>query len=1047
MRKNRIKLTALAVSALMALEIVPSAVWAADLFSDGLNTGQEVLFESSEAEVSEAEATEAVMAEESPDSAGSAAKDITGVNFHYSGDSVVVDFSVSNEDGTSTPFANQPAVKGAGGNLIRPATCYTPETAVYSFSYNGYTVLSTNGGVSISTDCQTWTGADGEHAITAQPGAFTEDSNAGWIICTPGSKSLSGKYGHDDLEQTEKVTISPTCEPGEKVVYLACKTCGKITTGAFAEKDPTAAEIKEYIQSAGNGTVYDANGDGKLDNGDFQLKAIDANGHKYDDTKPVTVTEEYYAEHAGELPESCRPYNCRWAAESGGTGKMVACDSDDPDTEFIESADKDAYYSLVLECVYCHKPAYFKKVTLRDASGHMSGIYYEQQTDGNIEGFAAVRNGRKVVIRFGADEYDLDGDGDRSEEVTRINQDLVLNPAVPVLTNCSKLGYYMVRTYESDTNGPVAQKQVEVNKGHVWGNTEVARGTEPGLGATETEDAKLLANTTNNGSNGFDVVRDENGDVTEAKSLNCATVAKYQLYHQCLSPSCGAKEKVGDVQETKENTDMHQWGEWKDPVDSDNKYYPIEGDSLHHRKFTYQNRVCTLCGKRDLQLYGETEEEHTLVKTKYDNEGEDETYVAPTCGKDGSYDVIMRCPCGYEDESTRKSTAVPKTDKHDFGDNPVEIQIVGNIQIGGRVPSEPETKDPSYTVYAQVVRKCTVCGEYDSNGIEGVSAGELGYLAGSTNGAKTDYPSTDETGFGPSVIIDTTAEGRTFTDYEEAEKDPVTHLSYPCSVEWITVNFSWTGNVDGEAQTLTASKTVPYYSSETAYTSASPHRPGKAKVENEVKPTTEAPGSYDSVVYCTVCGAEISRKEVTVAQLGKAPDVTAKPVDYNTVRISWTEVEGAERYKLYYKSSNLGISKWKLLRSATGTSCECSGLVTGAKYRFTVKAVIDGAEGEYSKKGAVAAPKLKIPKIKKVAALANGRNKITWSRIDGATGYIIQRNTGKKWVRVGTVKKGAMTYWVDKKPVLGATYKVRAYRFVNNINFSKNVYSGFSSAE
>ena len=46
------------------------------------------------------------------------------------------------------------------------------------------------------------------------------------------------------------------------------------------------------------------------------------------------------------------------------------------------------------------------------------------------------------------------------------------------------------------------------------------------------------------------------------------------------------------------------------------------------------------------------------------------------------------------------------------------------------------------------------------------------------------------------------------------------------------------------------------------------HTAGTAVVENNVAPTCTVAGSYDNVVYCTVCNAEISRETVTVNALG-----------------------------------------------------------------------------------------------------------------------------------------------------------------------------------
>lgn len=49
---------------------------------------------------------------------------------------------------------------------------------------------------------------------------------------------------------------------------------------------------------------------------------------------------------------------------------------------------------------------------------------------------------------------------------------------------------------------------------------------------------------------------------------------------------------------------------------------------------------------------------------------------------------------------------------------------------------------------------------------------------------------------------------------------------------------------------------------------ATNHTPGAEKKENTVQPTCTEDGSYDSVIYCTECGAEISREEKTIPTTG-----------------------------------------------------------------------------------------------------------------------------------------------------------------------------------
>ena len=86
--------------------------------------------------------------------------------------------------------------------------------------------------------------------------------------------------------------------------------------------------------------------------------------------------------------------------------------------------------------------------------------------------------------------------------------------------------------------------------------------------------------------------------------------------------------------------------------------------------------------------------------------------------------------------------------------------------------------------------------------------------------------------------------------------------------------------------------------------------------------------------------------------------------------------------------------------------------------------------------------KLKTPSVK-VAKSGSSAVKVSWSKVTGAQGYVVERSTGKTWSKVGTVK--GKTYFTDKKVKKGTTYKyrVRAYRKVD----SKNTYSSYSSVK
>ncbi len=65
-----------------------------------------------------------------------------------------------------------------------------------------------------------------------------------------------------------------------------------------------------------------------------------------------------------------------------------------------------------------------------------------------------------------------------------------------------------------------------------------------------------------------------------------------------------------------------------------------------------------------------------------------------------------------------------------------------------------------------------------------------------------------------------------------------------------------------------ADATAEITDTSTLTTAATGHVEGEATIENEVAATCTTAGSYDNVVYCSVCGAELSRETVTVPATG-----------------------------------------------------------------------------------------------------------------------------------------------------------------------------------
>ena len=124
-------------------------------------------------------------------------------------------------------------------------------------------------------------------------------------------------------------------------------------------------------------------------------------------------------------------------------------------------------------------------------------------------------------------------------------------------------------------------------------------------------------------------------------------------------------------------------------------------------------------------------------------------------------------------------------------------------------------------------------------------------------------------------------------------------------------------------------------SRETTTVAAEGHTAGEPVIENEVTGSCTADGSYDTVVYCTVCEAEVSRETTTVAAEGHT---AGEPVIENEVTGSCT-ADGSYDTVVYCTVCTAEISRETTTVAATGhtdvidaavpPTCENTGLTEG----------------------------------------------------------------------------------------------------------------------
>ena len=149
------------------------------------------------------------------------------------------------------------------------------------------------------------------------------------------------------------------------------------------------------------------------------------------------------------------------------------------------------------------------------------------------------------------------------------------------------------------------------------------------------------------------------------------------------------------------------------------------------------------------------------------------------------------------------------------------------------------------------------------------------------------------------------------------------------------------------------------------------------------------------------------------------------PILANTttgIKITWDKVEGAEKYRVFYKTAG---GSWTGIANTTSTSYTWTDAKSGTKYAFTVRC-IDNA-GNYTS-GYDATGKsityIAAPKLSAVKNTATGVN-ITWGKVAGAAKYRVFYKTGNgSWTGIANTTATSYT-WTGAKSGTKYTFTVR----------------------
>ena len=146
------------------------------------------------------------------------------------------------------------------------------------------------------------------------------------------------------------------------------------------------------------------------------------------------------------------------------------------------------------------------------------------------------------------------------------------------------------------------------------------------------------------------------------------------------------------------------------------------------------------------------------------------------------------------------------------------------------------------------------------------------------------------------------------------------------------------------------------------------------------------------------------------------PKITKTENVYGGVKLSWNKVNGAEKYRVYYKSR----TGWKRMGETTSTSFIDKDVTSGKSYTYTVRCISANSKrftSGYDSKG-TRATYVASPEITKLENIY-GKTKITWNKVNGAEKYRVYVRRNNKWTRFCDTTSNSAT---DTIVTSGKTY-------------------------
>lgn len=169
----------------------------------------------------------------------------------------------------------------------------------------------------------------------------------------------------------------------------------------------------------------------------------------------------------------------------------------------------------------------------------------------------------------------------------------------------------------------------------------------------------------------------------------------------------------------------------------------------------------------------------------------------------------------------------------------------------------------------------------------------------------------------------------------------------------------------------------------------------------------------------------------------KNPAATKKissSVTATTIKLTWSKVSGANGYRVYQSVNG----SWKTLKSSTTSNTyTVKNLKPATSYKFAIKTYKKVSGKTYwsdAKKVTVKTKAISNTSSLKATAAENCKVNLKWSKVSGATGYIVYVYKGGEWIKLKTTTATSYTAsGLDQKTTY--KFKVVTYQKISGKNY------------